>query len=1425
MRKIITKSLKALFLASLLVYSWTISMTNKVEAAPNNVPDYYYANYKFVNDWNEIWNIFSTIISRQDLWMDVDRSLFSELTMHFNRAFPHLTPDHKTVYEKCTLLSEKLSRSYSYTDLKALLWNSCYKKLTQAVSNINTSYTVKARATSNPTNWSAPLTVTFDARWSVDPSSETIPTDNFYRYYRDENWVDTPMWKWNVISYEFREAWKFIVHLVVRSSNSNQWILDGETDLTVNVSPKAANIVVYANTRKMDPNSPIKIWVSEWEKWIVFDGSATRPRWWRKILSHRWTIINSSIWYSFSQSWEWSPKYINVPLTDNWEYKITLTTKDNENNSVSEEFSLIISDPVSIIRYTPTKWTTSSSYSFDGSASYSLLSKLNTYIREIFDEEWNKISTEQWKKMAKKFIIPWSYLVRLTTTDLAGQSNVDIREIYVESTAPTPQFTLTPTNKRSKPSEFTLDASSTSDVDVLNNTDSLEYERSFSTDKYKIVSTENDNEKIVVQFDEIWRHEIKLKVSDKYWKSSTITKTIDVLSTLRPEIEAIPWAITRWKTMTFKSAINQPVITYSWDFGDKKTMNSEFASQVEHVYAQKWVYIVNLTVYDKEWNFNTVTERVFIWEVEYPIAAYRVKDSKWFYIQASDTCNITQWSSTVSQQAYPIDRYASLSIDPSISVNTQWNSNWLEYVYEPEWLMWNDRALVRKELWYRFNLTGCHYIDLTVKDSNIWKQDKTRIWFNVKNALPTIKNVVLWFPQYSEDPAWLSIDTNALRSSFECSWTANLTIKVTAVSAEDSDWNISRLRFYYYNADDPDRILEYKETLSTSPYVYFVIPRISWEYKFWVMVYDNDEWMIDSRDYLWSSPSVFFPAACDSADTPTVTLKLSSSNVEVWDTVKYTVVSRISSNNEDFETSRTFYYDFTWDWIWDLVTKKDTASYTFTEPYESGVQPRVAVEYRTRLGKADGAKIIVKNWIKPILFYNSYKNIVIFRDLSVWAFQQRQICFDEKQCNLWNNRYQRAHMVTTDIDSITWGSITPITKNNVFLQRYPDFWSYDVSIYLKNKYWISVQTWFTLKTTNNVNNGRIASWVNMITIPETTFNNSNPEIFLSKSMNSTLLMYLNYEWNGSCYVDTDLSRDSDWDWKTDNDIDLTCNTIAKVVYEPSYESAIWRIYFTDSKWELVFQNFYVSFEWYILELSGEDLELYNNITLLINGIDDTLGNNSELKSSLDVLRKNLNNRNLVSSTVMTIKNQIADWWINLDSKQNDLLSDILNRLANEDTIVSVWMNDYEKNKQEILTILPVSFRPKIESLFSDFENNVDSLSPQEKYNSLNNILATILRESWIDSSYNELVINPAFCNICDYFEVASYSKTCSIINDPDIQSNYDEWISNPTKKSWMPWRLKIILIILFSWVLIMWGIIIFFAIRARMNNSEDEDEW
>ena len=1418
----------------------------------NNVPEYYYANYKFADDWEAILDWFKKIQARYSLDMDIPSSDFGEFARHLDIVSPHLTKDFSVVYEKCSLLARSMSNGYSKDDLEAFMWNSCYKSLMQTINKINSSYTVKPSVTSNPGGWMAPLTVTFDARNSSDPSMETIPENNFYRYYRDEKWIDTPMWEWQIINYLFNDAGKFIVHLVIRSSNVNKWILDGEKNITINVTPKAADIVVYANTRRMSSVYPLKIWISEGEKWVVFDGSLTVPRWWRKILSHRRTITNNWNKVFDSNKQDGAPSYINVPLKWNWLFKITLTTLDNESNSVSETFDLYMSDPVAIIKQTPENWTTSTTFNFDGSASYSITNKLNTYVWEVFDwnwdaDNWNKIMMAQGKQMKlneNKKLRPWNYLVRLTITDMAWNTNVETKILNVESTTPIPQFTVTPTSKWTSPSEFTLNANNSLDVDVDNGVDSLEYEWSFSPNKdsTEIISTENNNQRVVVRFNEKWKHKVILTVTDEYWKSASISKDIEVNSTLRPELELKPWPITWGKVMQFKSTVNREVWNYGWDFWDRiGSIESASAKEVQHKYGQRWIYPVKLTVTDKDWDTNTVQEKAFIWEVWQPIAAYKVTNSEWFFIQSSDTCVIVDesWNSH-EEHAYTVDRYSKVTINPSISVNTQWTSNWLQYVFEKEEVTPVNQAKISNQLTTSFNELWCHYVDLTVKETNAWKQDKIRIRFNVKNALPTIKNVVASSSVSSDNSnaIWLTPNSNQNQSQsiFACSWSNNITMKVTAVDPGDPDWNVSRLRFYYYNAEDPDRILEYKESWVEVPYVYFVIPKIAWEYKFGVMVYDNDGWVVDSDDYLASNPSLYIPSICENSDVPMVTLKVDRNNIQIWDEVTYTIISKMSLENEDFKADRTFYYDFDWDGTWDLFTKKDTETYTFTDAYEEWITPRAAVEYRWKLWQADGAKIFVKNGIKPVLLSNSIWNTVIFRDLSVWIMQKREICFEKSECEaaLTWTKYKRIHVSTTNPNELTWGTKTSITENDYFIRNYKESWKHDISIYFKNKYWIEVTTWFTVTTSPNPENGRIAPWVNMITIPETTLTNANPEIFLNKKMENTLIMYINNESWGDCFVDIDTATDSDWSGETDDDRDVQCNKIAKIKYEPDYESTVWRVYFTNNG-KLTFKNFYITFEWIILWLDDEKRAIYNDITMLFNWIEDLSVENTNLKRSLDRLRKNLNNRPEVTSLVNTINDQISEWWLKMDENQKELLESIMSRLSNEDTIILVWKSEYEKNKLEILALLPtsgVSIKKTVEWLFEKFDENLSSSTLEQKAEELEAIRDTIIDEGKNDKRryYNENDFNPYFCNIFDYFDITAHTKKCW----SDLQmltENYDKWKVETTSKSekswWFPLWLKIILIILVWWLLVMWWIIVFFSIKARLSSASDsdEDEW
>jgi hypothetical protein len=57
------------------------------------------------------------------------------------------------------------------------------------------------------------------------------------------------------------------VHLTVRSSNkATNGIFDGEKTISIDVLPKTANIVVYANGQKLIKDGKIKLGIQEAQK-------------------------------------------------------------------------------------------------------------------------------------------------------------------------------------------------------------------------------------------------------------------------------------------------------------------------------------------------------------------------------------------------------------------------------------------------------------------------------------------------------------------------------------------------------------------------------------------------------------------------------------------------------------------------------------------------------------------------------------------------------------------------------------------------------------------------------------------------------------------------------------------------------------------------------------------------------------------------------------------------------------------------------------------------------------------------------------------------------------------------------------------------------------------------------------------------------
>ena len=1386
---------KTKILTSLILLISTIGITFWA------VPDYYKANYTILNDWWNIKKIFVEIDANNQIWEETPAESFLSLNTSFNNIFSRFPQEYnfQVTYQKCLTLTPILwNWAYDY-DLFSSFMNNCFKPLSKILNTIDASYTVKPNIVATPTSWPVPLTVTFNASASVDPSSETIPENNFFRYYRDVNWVDQVIWNKPVISYTFEKAWNHVVHLTVRSSNSNNWIFDWEKDVTINVKPMSAAISVYANWKKLSTLEKTKFGTQEWINWLILDWSATIPIWERQILHHSWKIEWWN-WFSLKKEWDNEPGVIKVYLQNEWEYKVTLKTKDNEWNEISETYSIVLADPVAILKQSPDEWTTSTDFTFDASPSYSVTSSIKLYTREIFDSNWNKQTTYQWKSIKYNFMEPGSYTVKLTVTDNNWESNTDTKLLYVESSTPVAQFTSKADWTRTYPSRYILDASPSSDIDVTNWVDELYYSRTFSNPNTTTIENIEWNNKIIkVSFDTLWEQKIKLTVTDKYGKSSEIEKTINVQSTLRPEITIVPKAATWWTTINFLAKSNKEILNYSRKFWDWNTVSTQ-TNKVSHKFNKVWIFTISLDVHWKDWDSNSITDMVFIWEKDLPIVWYVVKNKSNDIIRQKDVC--TDPISWKTQPAYKVTRYEDITIDPSDSVNTKWTKVDLKYFFQPKYGDIYEKPTFRNN----FNELWCTYIDLTVEDSAMWLNSKERIRFKVYNDLPSLDNISLSFPQYGNE-ASIGLAQTTAQNSYSSD--SELTVKVTAVNAKDRDWFISYFKRYYYYKDDPNRRLETKVTPSSINYTYFELKE-PWEYSFWVTIYDNDDWKTVSEDVLWNWPIVLMTQDSKNIDIPIVTLKINKSTVEVWDEVTFDVSSKIISDRSDFAQERTIRYDFDWDGEWDLITKDDEVTYVYEKPNTDGYTPRVWVLYRWYEWTAKWSTIIVKDALKPRLLYTNAWNFVLFRDISLWEIEKRETCLSFVDCKEDKNWF--------------W-----IQSWIYYTFRYPNYKKYFISMNLEDKFAnainkkISIDIEWIKTDTNKIIN---YTWdVKLLTIPENTEKNDwSLEIFVWNSLDNSVLFYvLNEKITWTCYVDLDITDDTEKDFN--------CNEIHLEKYTPQYTSKIWKIYYEkDGTW--ISKNFAVSFLDYSVKLDNEKQKIYDKLSELIKNTKD---------ENLKVLLINLQEWLISESETQANTIALHDYLQNQKTSTKDdteikEISGLLTTLSDDTVQAAIWWTEYDIAKQEILWILPTNLRTKVKNLFNNFEvaeadyENWTSQQDERKA-ILQEILQTIKekttqdlanqKEDEITKSDLDEVVVPNICKILNYYEIVSNTNTCGNMNDIKIPE--EQKAQEVSKNKIWTW-LKVLLISLSSLIGIFVLLVIFFAIKAKINRSKEEEE-
>lgn len=1397
-------SIKKLLLLSLSFISTGIAFAS--------IPDYYIANYEIQDDWNKISEIFVNIEAANKIWQTISQDVFSDLNLHFNKVFDKFPQDYnfKVVYRQCLETTNTLSQEYSRTNLVVFMEN-CYSPLNDILKKIENNYTVKANVKTYPQTGPAPLTVTLDARESVDPSNETIPSENFFWYYRDNDWNDRTIGVWPVINTTFDEPWNYMVHLTVRSSNYNtQGIFDKQKTFSIDVTPKSAAISAYANSKQLTKNQKIKMGSYEAKKGVVLDGSSTIAMWGRTILWHKWEISWPN--FSYKEEWDGKPSLVKVSLPEDGEYKIKITTYDNEWNTVYETYYLLVSDPVAIIKTRPDKWTTSTSFSFDWSTSYSVVSSLRLYTWEIFDENWDKIDSIQWKTIEKQITTPGSYTLKLTVEDALWQENIDTRLIYVESTPPIAQYTITPTRTWKQPSEFILDASISSDIDELNWIDDLNFTWSFSDPKFvNILNTEDNNEIITVSFDKIWKHTIKLIVEDKYGKIWEIEKEIDIVSTLRPKFTATPKATPRWDPILLHASSNNNVLSYEWDFGDGENRIIE-SPDISHTYDKNGVYTITMKAYGDNWQKNEISDRVFVWDKNSPIASYVVKNNLNQIIRESDLCTISTENWIEEVAAYKIDRYENITIDPQSSLNAKgWRTNLL-YYFRPK----DSEFYKTNQFKHKFNELWCQYVDLNVEDTDIKKQDTQRIWFKVYNALPKLNNLLISFPQYGNEMG-IGFQENYVKDIFNSEF-EQLMVRVDAQNAVDSDWFISYFKWYYYDKNDPDRLLETKITPGDISYAFFSLPKTAGEFMFGVTLYDNDEGRQRSEDFLGNWPIVFFPPDTKRPDIPLVTVKVDKTTVNVGEEVTFDIISKIISENSDFEKERTFEYDFDGDGEVDLLTKNDHVIHTYKEPIEEWVTPRVSVLYRWYRWVWKWARIIVKEWFLPSILFSSLGKFSIFRENSIWNIVEKNICFDIVSCKKNIDEFEK-----------------DISKDKYFSYTYPNYWDYFVSLFVKDKYANEGTKNRPISLKRNTKKPTLPydvhweyTWdIYVLSIPTTSQDGSwNYETFVGKNLDNTILYYILYDeknlWD-MCYVDLDITDSIDKDFE--------CNTLFMKEFSPRYDSLIGKIYYKSSG-EILTKEIKTSFLDFDINLDEETQVIYNQINSIINGIDNKDADNESLLLLLINLRNNIIDKNQTRANVVALseflsKNQAP----NISENKKQDISSVITYLSDSTTVSSLGGNEYEQAKSEILLILPFALKTEIQDLFLEFEQAVvnkdeDSSQQEKRKTILNQIISKISlhivenwKKQWNDNITEidmESIIMPNICKIIDFYDIVS--EKCS--SDWTKINNWEDLDIDNTSK-WLSSWLRIILIVLWVVVWAFVALIIVFAIKARIKTKEE----
>ena len=968
------------------------------------------------------------------------------------------------------------------------------KKIDTYIQKVNIQ-SVKWNIEATPISWNAPITVTF--RWRVtDPTWTIIPANN-YTWWLDVSWIKKIIWKGTSINYTFNNEWNHTVFLDVTSSHKNAWwytdVLPFSSRSVIEVKEKIASILININDQPLRNSDEIKFTPEEASYWLIFDGTSSTPTWGAKFSRTEWDF-----WNWVERKYDWNPKIERVVYSREWNYTVKLTLSTNEWRSVKREFTLLIHKPIATIQTDREDWFIWEKFSF--STRSSINEKNLSYSWRITDiDRWKEITKKNWSILTYMFNNKWKYNIQLFVKDAAWNEDTDSKIIYINSRAPVSEFSFS-IPEPSKPNRILFNWTRSFDPDY---TDEWKLKYVWTID-WNIVNIENVDSKWAVwyyTFDSIWDYSVTLEVTDPDELSSIKQQKVNINSILSVDMFIFPRVSQRWKAVKFVASSPEAKF-YEWDFwdGNNTSGNSDKAT---HIYEKSWTYKTIIRVKDTNWNSNEMSKMVYIRDWNSPLSMVNLD----FWTNEIPIFE----ASACSEWAYIVDRIKTIIFKWWESINIDGTNEWLSY----SWKIWNNKYLSSKDVTHKFDEIWCYPVKLTVKSNKNWASHSSEIWVKVQNLKPTLSTLNISTQAENADP---------------------VVVNVQALWANDPDWVIQSYLWYYYTDTD----LEPQDFRITSlPNTNFVIPKITWNYYFVVVMRDNNDERYSSQED--STNRYFISLSWDNINTPLVDFKVNKNSIFAWNEISFSAKVK-NVLWQDITLKSEYAWDFDGDWFYD----KETTSWEISHKYEKSwtFYAKVRVKYKW-MTNVRTIEMNVSNILNPNFEYISIGNKYLFFNASEWSF-------DKVSWNMWN------------------GDI--MDNKNYFSYIYDDNKAiHDVEIKISEGTKSKSKTISITKNIRNMINYKNSKSVIAFSYPEI----KNDEITLSNEWKKIYLFInenLTSSWNFS--VDFDLNLDSDLNGWKDDDIDNKMDTSFKawwLIEIPLNEYRIQkiRVFITWLNWDII----------------------------------------------------------------------------------------------------------------------------------------------------------------------------------------------------------------------------------------------------------------